>query len=94
MDPLRIAVRVAFTFVFVLVLIRASGKRTISQGDVSSFIVALVVGDLFDDMFWAEVPAAEFIVAVGTFATVHMLVTTAVTSSSMRGWLRRARERT
>jgi uncharacterized membrane protein YcaP (DUF421 family) len=94
MDPLRIAVRVAFTFVFVLVLIRASGKRTISQGDVSSFIVALVIGDLFDDMFWAEVPAAEFIVAAGTFVTVHMLVATAVTSSSMRGWLRRARERT
>ena len=93
MDPLRIAVRAAFTFVFVLVLIRASGKRTIRQGDVSSFIVALIIGDLFDDLFWAEVSAAEFVVAVGAIVTTHLAVDTSRTSGGMREWLRAARGR-
>jgi uncharacterized membrane protein YcaP (DUF421 family) len=93
MDPLRIAIRAAFAFVFVLVLIRASGKRMISQGNLSSFIVAIVIGDLFDDFFWAEVSAAKFVVAVGTIVTVHIAAATSATASSMRGWVRRARQR-
>ncbi len=93
MDPLRIAVRAAFAFVFVLILVRASGKRTIRQGEVSSFIVALVIGDLFDDLFWAEVPSAQFIVAVGTLVTLHMIARTGVAASGMRDWLRAARGR-
>ena len=91
MDPLRIVVRAAFMFVFVLLLIRLSGKRTIRRGDVSSFIVALVIGDLFDDLFWAEVSAAEFVVAVGTIATAHLAMNTARARSGAREWLR-ARE--
>jgi uncharacterized membrane protein YcaP (DUF421 family) len=93
MDPLRIAVRVAFTFVLVLILVRTSGKRTVLQGDMSSFIVALVLGDLFDDMFWAEVPVSEFVVAAGTILTVHMVARTTVATSGTRDWLRVARGR-
>lgn len=93
MDPLRIAVRAAFAFVFVLILVRASGKRTIRQAELSSFIVALVIGDLFDDLLWAEVPSAQFIVAVGTLVTVHMVARTALAASGTRDWLRAARGR-
>lgn len=92
MDPLRIAVRAAFAFVFLLAVMRIAGKRTIGQADLSSFIVAIVIGDLFDDFFWAEVSAAEFVVAIGTIVTVHLAAMTWVTASSRRGWLRRARE--
>lgn len=88
MDPLRIAVRVAFTFAIVLVLIRASGKRTIRHGDLSSFVVGVIIGDLFDDFFWAEVAAAQFVVAVGTIVMVHLLLRTSLTASGMRDWLR------
>ena len=88
MDPLRIAVRAAFTFALVLTLIRASGKRSMRQGDLSSFIVAVIVGDLFDDFFWAEVGAAQFIVAVGTIVMLHLVTRTGLTASGMRDWLR------
>lgn len=94
MDPLRIAVRVAFTFALVLTLIRASGKRTIKHGNLSSFVVAVVVGDLFDDFFWAEVPASQFLVAVGGVMTLHLLTRTCVTAGGMREWIRVARGRT
>ena len=86
MDAIRIAVRAAFAFTMVLILIRASGKRTINQGDLSSFVVGVVIGDLFDDFFWAEVAAAQFIVAVGTIVLAHLLGRTALTSSGMRDW--------
>lgn len=88
MDPLRIAVRVAFTFAILLILIRAAGKRSIRHGDLSSFIVAVVIGDLFDDFFWAQVAAAQFIVAAGTIAMLHLLTRTGLTASGMRDWLR------
>lgn len=93
MDPLRIAVRVAFTFAMVLILIRA-GKRTIKHGNLSSFVIAVVVGDLFDDFFWAEVPASQFVVAVGSLMTLHLLTRTIVTAGGMRDWIRVARGRT
>jgi uncharacterized membrane protein YcaP (DUF421 family) len=93
MDPLRIAVRAAFMFVFALIVIRASGKRAVRQGDASSFIVAVVIGDLFDDLLWAEVSAAEFTVAFGTIATMHVAMGTNRTASGMRRWLRAARGR-
>lgn len=91
MDPLRIAVRAAFMFVFMLVLVRASGKRTIRQSDLSSFIVALIIGDLFDDFTWAEVSAAQFVVAAGAIVTTHLLAGTTIAAGGMREWLRAAR---
>jgi uncharacterized membrane protein YcaP (DUF421 family) len=90
MDPLRIATRAAFTFVVVLILIRLSGKRAIRHGDLSSFIVGVMVGDLFDDFFWADVAAAQFLVAVGTVMMTHMLIRTGSMTSGMRDWRRGA----
>ena len=71
MDPLHIIIRVLFAYVFALIMVRLSGHRSVKQVDVHSFIVALIVGDLFDDLLWNEVPAAQFIVAVGTLFMLH-----------------------
>lgn len=66
MDPLRIAVRAVFAYVFLLVMVRLSGKQTIAYGATSDFVLALVFGDLVDDLVWAEVAASQFVVAAGT----------------------------
>jgi uncharacterized membrane protein YcaP (DUF421 family) len=66
MDPMRIAVRAAFAYVFLLVMVRLSGKETIAYGSTSDFVLALVFGDLVDDLVWAEVAASQFVVAAGT----------------------------
>jgi uncharacterized membrane protein YcaP (DUF421 family) len=91
MDPLRIVARVTFTFALLLILIRVSGKRTIKHGNLSSFVVPVVVGDLFDDFFWAEVPASQFVVAVGSLIALHLLSRWCVTAGGMREWIRDAR---
>lgn len=86
MDPLRLAVRVVFGYVFALALVRASGKRAVTQGDSLSFVLAVIVGDLFDDLFWAEVPAAQFIVASGTLVLMHVMAGVTLFRSADREW--------
>lgn len=73
MDPGRIAIRTVFAYIFLLGLIRASGKRTIAQGTVFDFVFALILGDMIDDLLWADVPTLKFIVAVGALITAHLM---------------------
>ena len=77
MDLTRIAVRALFAFFFFLILLRTSGKRVVAQGTITDFVIALVLGDLVDNLLWAEVPAAKFVVAAGTLFLVHQLASLA-----------------
>lgn len=81
MDLTRIAIRALFAYIFLLALIRNSGKRTIAQGTIMDFVVALVLGDMIDDLLWAEVPASQFVVGAGTVCLTHLLVSLASSRS-------------
>ena len=71
MDPLRIAIRAVFGYIVLLVLVRVSGKRTLKHGSPFDFAVALILGDMVDDLLWAEVAAAQFVVACGVLVLTH-----------------------
>jgi uncharacterized membrane protein YcaP (DUF421 family) len=71
MDPLRIVVRIVFGWIVLQALVRISGKRTVSQGTPFDFTLALILGDMMDDLMWAEVAASQFIVAVGTLVAAQ-----------------------
>lgn len=86
MDPFRIVIRIVFAYVFALVLVRIAGHREIKQVDPHSFIVALIAGDLFDDLFWLEVPAAQFVVALGSLFLIHILASLQWFHSGRRTW--------
>jgi uncharacterized membrane protein YcaP (DUF421 family) len=73
-DPGRIAIRAVFAYLFLFALIRTSGKRTVAQGTVFDFVIALILGDMIDDLLWAEVPASQFVVATGVLVLVHLSV--------------------
>lgn len=73
MDPLRIAVRAAFAFFFILVLLRASGKRTVAEGNAMDFVLALIFGDMVDDLLWAEVPGSHFVIVIGTMFALRLV---------------------
>jgi hypothetical protein len=75
MDPLRIAVRALFAYLFLLVLLRVSGKQTIRHGTPFDFLLALIMGDLIDDALWNEVPMSEFVVAAGTLSLTKLMTT-------------------
>ena len=74
MDPLRIAVRVVFAYVVLLIMVRVSGKRTVRHASPFDFTLTLILGDMVDDVLWAEVDASIFVVAAGVLVTVHILV--------------------
>jgi uncharacterized membrane protein YcaP (DUF421 family) len=70
----RIAIRALFAYLVLLALLRASGKRTVAEGSPFDFVLALVLGDMVDDVLWAEVGAAEFAVAVSTLTVAQIAV--------------------
>jgi uncharacterized membrane protein YcaP (DUF421 family) len=69
---LAFALRATVTYVFLLILLRISGKRTVGEGTPFDVVVALVLGDFPDDMIWGEVPLAQGFVAMGTVMLVHL----------------------
>ena len=73
MEIYKIAIRAAFSFVFLLALVRLSGKRVVSEGTAFDFVLAVVLGDLIDDALWAEVPISQFVVATGTLAVAELV---------------------
>jgi uncharacterized membrane protein YcaP (DUF421 family) len=86
MELWRIVVRALLVYVFALAIIRIAGKRTVGQTDLSSFVVVLVIGDMFDDMLWAEVPAAQFVVGVGALVLTHVAVRLGLFRQVDRKW--------
>ena len=91
MDPLRIAVRAVVAYVFALVLVRISGKRDVRQIDIPGFIVVLIIGDMFDDFLWDEIPAAQFMVGIGTLFLVHVTSSLQSMHAGIRVFRRRHR---
>jgi uncharacterized membrane protein YcaP (DUF421 family) len=73
-DPLRIVARCVFAYVVLLVFVRLSGKRSVKHAHTFDFVLALVLGDMIDDVLWAEAGASAFVVATGVLMTVHTVV--------------------
>ena len=71
---LGIVVRATATYVFLLILLRISGKRTVGEGTPFDFVIALVLGDFPDDILRGEVPVAQGLAAIGTVMTLHLCV--------------------
>jgi uncharacterized membrane protein YcaP (DUF421 family) len=73
MDPGRIAARVLIAYVYLLIVTRASGKRVVTQASTVDLLVSLIIGDLIDDVLWAEVSAAKFAVGAGSVALADVI---------------------
>jgi uncharacterized membrane protein YcaP (DUF421 family) len=84
MDPLRLALRALFVYGFTLALVRTPGARTLRQTDLVTFVLAVILGDMFDDAFWAEVPIAEFVIGAGTLVLAHVLTRGLVSAAGER----------
>ncbi len=82
MELYKIAVRALFAYVVLLALMRASGKRVVSEASARDFVVALIIGDLIDDLLWAEVGAAQFTAATGGVIVAGLMVALATYTSS------------
>jgi len=82
-----IIVRVSFIYLYALALVRISGKQTLGQLTPMDFIVTLIIGDMFDNVFWGEVPVIEGLVAFTTVTVIHILVTFFTSRNTSLYWL-------
>lgn len=75
LDLTGIIFRVSVMYLYTLALLRISGKQSVSHLNALDFIVTIIIGDLFDDIFWVEVPILQGMVAFAAITLVHILVT-------------------
>jgi len=68
-------------YLYALALVRISGKQGLGQLTAMDFVVILIIGDLFDDVFWAKVPIAQGVVAFAVIVLLHLLTTFASSRS-------------
>ena len=73
MDLPAIAIRAAVVFAFLQLMVRLQGKHTIKQGTPFDFVLALIVGDLVDDVILGDVRAGMFFVAATTIFVLRMV---------------------
>jgi uncharacterized membrane protein YcaP (DUF421 family) len=73
-EMVGIALRISILYLYVLAILRLSGKRSIGDLSPLDFVVATAIGDLFDDVIWAEVPVSQGLVAVTMIVFPHTLV--------------------
>ena len=74
MDLHGIIIRISVMYFYALALVRISGKQSVGQLTALDFVVVTIIGDLFDDVFWAEIPIPQGMVGFGTIIFVHILV--------------------
>jgi uncharacterized membrane protein YcaP (DUF421 family) len=88
MGLLAIAVRALVGYGFLLALLRVSGKRSVAHASPFDFVMALVLGDMVDDLLWAEVGLAQFAVAAGTLVVLETALAVAqARSSRLHAWV-------
>jgi uncharacterized membrane protein YcaP (DUF421 family) len=87
MELYKIAVRAVFSFAFLLLIVRISGKRTVAEGTMFDFVLALILGDMIDDALWAEVPASQFVVATASLVAAQVVTARAVFAWKRADWL-------
>ncbi len=75
MDLGFIAVRALFAYVFLFMMLRLKGKHAVAEATPFDFVLALILGDILDDLFWGDVPASQFVVVASTLIAADSLLT-------------------
>src|SRR5687768_2033315 len=87
LDLTGIIFRVSVMYLYALALVRISGKQSLGQLTPMDFIVTLIIGDLFDDVFWVEIPLLQGLVAFATIILAHLLATFAASRNKSIYWM-------
>ena len=68
-----IAVRISVMYVYALAMLRLSGKRSVGQLAGPDVVATIIVGDMFDDIFWSEISLAKGLVGLTTITALHLV---------------------
>src|SRR5688500_10419356 len=65
------ALRASLIDIFLLVVIRLLGKRTVGHATAFDFIVALILGEVVDEPIYGDVPFMQGLVVIAVIAAWH-----------------------
>ena len=65
------ALRATLIYMFLLVVIRLLGKRTVGHATAFDFMVALILGEVVDEPIYGDVPFAQALVVIAVIAAWH-----------------------
>ena len=74
MSLLGVAVHALVAYAFLLLLIRVSGKRLLSEATGMEFVLAIMIGDLVDDAVFGQARLTQFAVAAVTLTVLQMAI--------------------
>ena len=78
-----IILRLSILYLYILLMLRLTGKRSIGSLSPLDFLTALMVGDLFDNVFYGTSPLSSGLVAIAVILTLHA-ITSALAYSSRK----------
>jgi uncharacterized membrane protein YcaP (DUF421 family) len=67
------ALRASFVYFFLLLVVRILGKREIGNTSAFDLIVALILGEVVDEIIYGDVTIWQGIVAIGVVAIWHLV---------------------
>lgn len=74
MDELgRVALRAAAMYLYLLVLVRIAGKRTVGNFTAFDLLASLMIGDVIDEVVYGDQPLSRGFVAVGVLVAMHFV---------------------
>jgi len=86
-ELLGIVVRLTFMYFYAMALLWFTGKRSIGDLTALDFVVTLILGDQFDNVFWGTIPVADGVVGVATIFILHFLTAYLTMESKPLRWL-------
>ena len=67
------ALRASFVYIYLLILVRMLGKREIGASSAFDLLVALMLGDVVDEVIYGDVTIAQGAVAMAIIAVWHLV---------------------
>ena len=72
-ELLYTALRASFVYVFLLIVVRLLGKREIGNTSAFDLIVALILGEVVDEIIYGDVTILQGVVAIVVVAIWHVV---------------------
>lgn len=69
-----ILIRASVMYLFALIMIRITGKQSVSELSTMDFVVITILGDPFDNVIYSNVSIEQGLVSFATIALLHLLV--------------------
>lgn len=72
-ELLLTALRASFVYFFLLLVVRVMGKREIGATSAFDFIVALILGEVVDEIIYGDVTILQGVIAIVVVAVWHLV---------------------